>query len=103
MKITHEPASKPGFEPERADKAYQRLVKILQEEQPSVSELLVILSNLLYTVGAAVGDYKEVGPTLEELEKLYYSEPDRVDVALMLQGLMMSTWVESYIEKKSKS
>jgi hypothetical protein len=98
MKIEKSPEATASFDPNRADQTYSQLVEVLQKNRPTVGELIVVLGNLLYTVGAGVGGYTGKAPNLEELTRSYYAEPGKIDVALMLQGLMITAWYEDYIK-----
>ncbi len=90
------------FDPEACTKLYEDLVKVFQEHKPTVGEIIIALGNLQYSVGASIGGYNnEKGPGIEELQKLYYSNPS-VDVALMIQGLQTTTWFDDYQEMQLK-
>lgn len=86
-----------SFDPERCTQVLEELVEIFRKHKPTVGEILIAYGNLGYTLGASIGKY-EKGPSIEELEELYYKEPGRLDVALMIQGLQTTTWYESYAE-----
>lgn len=88
-----------SFDPKRCTKVYERLVDVFQEERPTVGETIIALGNLMYSLGASIGGYKDKGPGHEELSKMYYEKnPPTVDVALMLQGLQTTTWYDTYQE-----
>ena len=87
------------FDPEKVEKLVEDLVTTFREAKPTVGEILISTSNLIYLLGASIGGYSETGPGIEELKKLYYKEPGRVDVALMLQGMTMSTWFSDWEEQ----
>lgn len=93
-----EPKKTLSFDPDRCTEVLAELVEVFQKHKPTVGEILIAYGNLGYTLGASIGKF-EKGPSIEELEKLYYSEPGRLDVALMIQGLQVTTWYESYAEK----
>lgn len=91
-----QPSKKLGFDPERCDKVYDELVKVFQKYKPTVGEIIIAVGNLCYSLGASIGGYKEKGPSVEEIQKLYYAEPGRIDVSLMAQGIIMTTWHEDW-------
>lgn len=92
----NQPEKKIGFDPDKATKLLEELIEVYQNNKPTTGEILIATSNLLYTLGASVGGYGETGPGIDELKRLYYSEPGRLDVAMMLQALTMSTWYEDW-------
>lgn len=90
------PKKKLGFDPDKAAALLEELIEVFQKHRPTVGESITVFSNLLYTIGASIGEFGEKGPGIKELERLYYAESGRMDVALMLQGLTMSTWFEDW-------
>lgn len=91
------------FDPEKASKLLSELIEVFQKYKPSVGEILAVTSNLVYSLGSSMSPFygtetKEKGFSVEELDKIYYSEPGRIDVAMMLQGLTMATWYSSWEE-----
>lgn len=92
----------------KIEKLYTDLVKVFQKHKPGVKEILIAYGNLGYCLGASIGGYQEQGPSAKELELLYATKPT-IDVALMLQGLTTTLWVddleksvEKIKEEKSK-
>jgi hypothetical protein len=75
-----------------------KVMKLLNKNNMTIPELIMFYGNLGYHVGASIAGYQGTGPSLEELKKLYYSNPT-VDVGLMLQGLLITSWEEDYIKK----
>ena len=90
------PEKKLGFDPEKCNELFTELVQICQKYKPTVGEIIIAYGNLGYTLGASIGGFTDNGPGLEELQRLYYSEPNRIDVALMIQGLQTTLWYDSY-------
>lgn len=90
------PKKKLGFDPNKAAALLEELIKTFQKHKPTVGEIITVSSNLLYTLGASIGEFGKKGPSIEELKKLYYEQPGRMDVALMLQGLTMATWFQDW-------
>lgn len=90
-----------AFDPDKASTLLEEIIEAFQRHRPSVGEIITVTSNLLYSLGASISptydmEIGEKGPSIEELNKLYYSEPGRIDVAMMLQGLTMSTWYQDW-------
>lgn len=94
MKIEN-PKKSLNFNPQRADKLLTDLVKAFQKHKPTVGEILLVYGNLGYTLGASIGRFEDKGPSAEELQKLYYSNPT-IDIALMINGLHVMTWYEDW-------
>jgi len=86
-----------GFDPERCNNLYEELVEVFQKHRPTVGEIIVAMGNLCYTLGASIGKFKK-GPSFEEAKKLYYMDPKRVDLAMMMQGFTMTTWYGDWEE-----
>ena len=75
-----------------------QMIDLLESERLNVGELILLLSNLQYLVGASIeGHVNGKGPGLEELKKLYLTNPT-VGVNMMLAGMTMSTWYDTYME-----
>jgi hypothetical protein len=83
------------FDPEKVNRAYEKLVQIFQDEKLTVGEIIIAYGNLGYTLGASVEGFKEKGPTIDELNKMYYSNPT-LGVALMIQGITVTSWYENW-------
>lgn len=95
MTKVKEAKSELGFDAKRCERAYERLLTVFQEERLSVGEIIIALGNLTYALGASIDGYGDKGPTVEQLEKLYYTNPS-VGVAMMIQGLTIASWYEQY-------
>jgi len=80
------------FNEEKCNQLYEELISIFQKHKPTVGEILIAYGNLGYSLGASIGGYEGKGPSIEELKKLYYTYPGRLDLALMLQGITVTTW-----------
>jgi hypothetical protein len=105
MKVNQEPEKKLQFDPERCNKILEELMAVFQKHEPTVGETCVILGNLGYSLGASIGGYDGKGPSPEELKHLYYTEPS-LAVAMMLNGLTVTTWYEDWVKiqlEKSKT
>ena len=84
----------------------ENLIQVITSGKPrQVGEIVLAYGELGYCIGAALGGYKEKGPTLDELNKAYYTNPS-LSSALMLQGLTVKSWIEDIRKedqlKKSK-
>lgn len=73
-----------------------KLLNVLLEEQvQSISALLEVYGQLGYQLGLSIeGLSPEVPPSIECLRKLYL-EDEHVGAALMLQGLLVKSWIQS--------
>lgn len=101
MKImkTEQPQKTLQFDPEKVEACYEELVEVFRKHGLSVGEILVAYGNLGYTLGASIDGHKGKGPTPEELKRLYYSKPS-AGVALMLQGITVTSWYDEYAKIK---
>ena len=89
------------FDPEACNALYEDLVKVYQKHKPTVGSILINYGNLGYTLGASIQGYKDEGPSVEELNKMYYSNPS-LGIALMLQGVTIVSWFSSWEEQQVK-
>lgn len=98
MKITKAKKQK-HIDPKKIDKVYTDLVNILRATKLTVPELLLVIGNMTYCVGASIAGYPDgKGPSEADLAKMYATNPT-VDVALMVSGLTVSSWCGD-LEKK---
>jgi len=96
MKVKKEIKKTLSFDPDKCNDLYTGLVEVFQENKPTVGEIIIAMGNLLYTLGASIEGYGEKGPGFEELKKLYYMNPSKIGLAMMMQGLTMTTWYEDW-------
>lgn len=99
------PASTRNFDAQKCSALYEDLILTFQKHKATVGEILIAYGNLGYALGASIGEFTEKGPSIEELNKLYYAEPGRLDVALMVTGLQVSSWYDEWqklLEEKVK-
>jgi len=96
MKINKDPDKTLNFNPDKCSKLYEDLINVFRKHKPTVGEIIIALGNLMYTIGASIEGYNKTGPGLEEVQKLYYSNPERIGIALMAQGLLTTTWYEDW-------
>ena len=87
----------------KVEKVLTKIQKILNRNKLNVPELLIAYGNLGYHIGAAMAQVQgEQGPSSEELQKAYYTNPT-VDVALMIQGLIITGMAEDWEKKPQLS
>ena len=101
MKII-KPKKKLNFDPERCNDVLVELVEVFQKHKPTVGEIILALGNLCYTLGASIGKHSQPGPSVAEIQKLYYEHPERIDIALMAQGTLLSSWFGDWEELQTK-
>ena len=94
--INKEPPVTRDFDPDKCNKAYEELVRVLQDNKLTVSELIIAIGNLSYTIGASIEGFQDKGPGLEEVQRLYKEHPEKIGIAFMVQGLMVTTWLNSW-------
>lgn len=84
---------------EKISKCLSELIQLIGNNNFSVAELLLLYGNLGLQLGGSI----EGGniPSIEELQKMYYSNPS-TGVALMLTGLTVTSWFDSYLEQMKK-
>jgi len=88
-------------EQRNSSQALEEILLVLAKYKLRVQDLVVTYANLGYSIGAAIENIKEgdEGPSLEELQKSYHTKPT-IGVALMLQGILTSSWHEDIIKNK---
>lgn len=96
MKIEKDVKKTLHFNPKRCNDLFVDLVENFQKHKPTVGEIIIALGNLCYTLGASIGKFPKEGPSFEEVEKMYMVEPKRLDLALMMQGMLMTTWFSDW-------
>jgi hypothetical protein len=82
---------KEHIDSDKTSECLDRIITIIKEAKLNISELVILYSNLGYTLGASIEGFKDNGPSLENLNKMYYSNPT-IGVALMLQSLLINSW-----------
>ena len=79
---------------ENTSKALDEILGVLNKHNLKAKDLVLLYGNLGYSLGASVDGYEGgEGPTYEELEQKYYTKPT-VGTALMLQGMLVTTWYD---------
>ncbi len=84
----------------KVDKVYTDIINIFKKSKLTVPELLLVLGNTTYTLGASIAGYKdkEKGPGFEKLQEMYAEKPE-ISTALMLTGMTETIWVND-LDKK---
>jgi hypothetical protein len=93
LSVTEDPAvTVDEEERERANQALGELIDVLAKYKLRAQDLVVVYGNLGYAIGASMeGHSGDSGPGVEELQQAYYSKPT-LGVALMLQGMLITSW-----------
>jgi len=72
------------------------LVESVKNAHLTTATLVIVLSNLLYSVGASMEGFDGEGPSVDETLKGHYANPSNIGYALMAQGLLMNQeWVKT--------
>ena len=90
-----------NFNPEKVEKCLGQMVDLLGVEKLTVGELIILISNLQYSIGASIDGYEEKGPSLDKLRDMYYQDPT-LGTALMLNAATISTWYDDWQEAIKK-
>ena len=77
---------------DKVDRVLSLVLKTLNREKLTERELLMLLSTLGYSIGASMEGFTDNGPSEKKLEQQYYESPTP-GVGLMLQSLLLSTWI----------
>lgn len=85
-------------EEKKASEALDEVLAVLKKHKLRIQDLILLYGNLGYSIGASIEGLKE-GPSLEELQKLYYEKPS-IGISLMLQGMLTTSWAEDYIKQQ---
>lgn len=89
--------SKGTLDEEKCAKILESLLALFKEEQPTIGEVLLVYGNLGYCLGASIEGLKEKGPGLEELSEMYLKNKNNVGIALMLEGITITSWLEGHL------
>lgn len=90
-------------EQEKASQALNEILEILNKYKLRTQDLILLYGNLGYSIGASIEGMKNsVGPTVEELQKSYYEKPT-VGIAMMLQGLLTTTWQDDILKTNQEA
>ena len=79
-----------------------KIHKLLNKEHLTIPELILLYGNLGYQIGSAIAMIEGPGPSLQELQLEDKINPT-VDCALMLQGMLVSSWEEDFRAKPKLS
>jgi hypothetical protein len=91
------------FDTEKVSKCISELEQVLAKHDMNVGELLLTYGNLGYKLGANLrkacydASFVSEPPDTEKLNELYYTDFTE-DVALMLTGLTVTSWVDELLK-----
>jgi hypothetical protein len=89
-------------EQEKTSKALDEIILILQKYKLRVQDLVLLYGNLGYSIGASIEGLKNTeGPSIDELQKNFYEKPT-VGIAMMLQGMLTTTWYDDVIKSNKE-
>ncbi len=77
--------------------ALKELIETFNKHNLRIQDILLVYGNLGYALGASIEGYKGKGPDFDALQKKYYEKPT-IGVALMLQGMTITSWHDDYIK-----
>jgi hypothetical protein len=86
---------------EKASEALEELLNVFQKYHLNPEEIVLVMSNLLYSLGASVEGHDDQGPSVTEVMEAYYTNPT-VGNALMAQGLLMNQEWMSVFKKATE-
>ena len=95
-KVNKDPSATLEFDPKKTSELYEELIKVYQKYKPTVGEILISYGNLGYALGTSIEGFSKEGPSIQELEELYYKEPGKIGTALALQGVTVTSWYEDW-------
>lgn len=79
---------------EKVNVVLTRLIEAFQDPKLNRLEILLALSNLLFTIGASIKDYKDPIPSVNEILQQFMTTPHDLGLALMAQGIEMNMqWI----------
>ena len=73
-----------------------KVLKVLNKEKLSVSELIAFYGNLGIHIGCGIAGL-DTAPNIEEIKREYYRNPT-VDIALISQGYLITSWEQDYLK-----
>lgn len=79
----------------------KKAITLINDMQLSTGEISLLYGRLGYSLGASIEGYEGTGPNVKELESEYYSHP-RLGLAMMLQGLLATSWYYDHVEQKQQ-
>lgn len=86
----------------KIEKTIEKIHKIINKTDLNIAEIIIAYGNLGYHLGASMAGFEDQGPSLPVLQQEYYRNPT-VDVGLMLQGLLITSWEDSFKVKPQLS
>ena len=91
-----------GSAQKKVEKTIKKLHDTFNKAKLNPQEIIIAYGNLGYHLGASLAGFEDKGPDLETLKKFYYNDPT-IDVGLMLQGLLITTWEQDFAQKPKLS
>lgn len=89
-------------EDQKASEALDELINVLAKYKLRAQDLVIVYGNLGYSIGASMEGFEgDEGPGAEELQKIYYTKPT-LGVAMMLQGMLITSWHEQVASTTNK-
>jgi hypothetical protein len=86
-------------EQDKTSKALDDVLSVLKAAKLRTQDLILLYGNLGYSIGASIeGVTDSPGPSVDELQKTYFEKPS-VGVALMLQGILTTSWHDDYLKQ----
>lgn len=74
---------------EKANVCIEKILNTFKKYNLTVEEIILIYSNVGYSIGASLEGYKDKGPSPEKVQRKIY-EDRTIGYALMAQSLMMN-------------
>lgn len=91
-----------GLNPKVIERIVDKCIRAFHTRpKANQQEILLALANLIYSIGASIDGYKEKGPPIEELKRMYYTNPT-IGTNLMLQSALLSLMVDNIRQGKIK-
>ena len=82
----------------KAKEALDKIIEILNTSDLTIVDQLLVIANLTMSTGASLAGFDGDMPAMEVLQHLDIVDPT-IDVALMMQGLLMTQWVNDFKSK----
>ena len=82
----------------KAKAALDQLIEVMNNSDLNLQEQIHVLANLIMATGASLAGFSGEMPDMETLQHQDLLNPT-IDVALMLQGMLMSRWADDLVTK----
>jgi hypothetical protein len=88
---------------ELASETLEELIEVFNKFSLNNQEIIIVLSNLGYTLGASMCGYEGKGPSPIQVQQMYMEHPQHPGIALMMQSILMNhTWNETIEQAKDE-